>query len=320
MPEVIAPETVSANTPVLIVAGPTASGKSALALELARRYRGCIINADALQLYADLPILTASPTAAEQENIPHQLYGVLPATQRSSAGFWQQEALKAMAQARAQGLMPILVGGTGLYLRTLLQGLADIPPVPDAVRQHVQARLTQAGLAQLYLELQQGDPLLAERLPPTDTQRIVRGLEVLLASGRPLTYWQQQTIRPAGYDYFSLVLLPPRAKLYAKCDARFMAMLQAGALDEVRALMQQELPDDAPIWQALGARELRLHLQGEVDLSAAITVAQQATRHYAKRQVTWFTHQLAAKQPSLIVSDATMPLENILQHLPKGFC
>jgi len=283
------------TAPVIVVAGPTASGKSALALALARRLGGVVINADALQVYRDLRILTARPMPEEEEQAPHRLYGVLDAADTCSVGRWRALATGEIARARAAGLRPIVVGGTGLYIDALVRGLADIPPVPAAIRASVRARLAAEGPAGLHAALAARDPAGAATLRPGDPQRLARAWEVLEATGRPLADWWADA-RAGVSERFDIVTLePPRDALYAACDARLAGMVAAGALDEVRALLARGLSDDAPALKAVGVAELARHLAGETGLAAAIAAAQQATRRLAKRQLTWFRHRVPRK-------------------------
>lgn len=282
--------------PVLIVAGPTASGKSALAMAVAERFRGVVINADSMQVYRELRILTARPSPADEARVPHRLYGVLSAAEPCSAGRWREIALAEIAAAHADDRLPILCGGTGLYLKALTEGLAPMPEVPAKTRAAVRDRLKSRGVAALYRELAARDPATAERLEPGDGQRIARALEVLDATGRPLAAWQEEAPSgpPAGLRFSTIALLPPRDVLYDACDRRLETMIEAGVLDEVRQLVAMELDPALPAMKALGIPELVRHLAGDCDLESAIHAAQQATRRYAKRQLTWLRHQIVA--------------------------
>ena len=278
--------------PAVILGGPTASGKSALALAIARRFGGTIINADALQVYRELPILTAQPSSDAQAAVPHRLYGFLSATERCSAARWAALAQAEIDAAFAQGRLPIVVGGTGLYLRALRHGLVPLPEIPAAARAAAKQRLAELGKAAFHAELARRDPRMAARIRPSDPQRMVRAWEVLEATGRSLAGWQvADTPRVADSARFlTLVLMPERAPLYAACDARFRAMVERGALEEAAAL--RDLDPALPALKALGLRELIAHLHGETSLETAIAAAQQAIRRYAKRQMTWFRHQV----------------------------
>lgn len=282
--------------PALIVAGPTASGKSALALAAASEFDGVVINADSMQVYRELRILTARPTADDEARAPHRLYGVLPAHEVCSAGCWRDMALAEIATAHAGGELPILCGGTGLYLRTLTEGLSPMPAVPDEIRDRLRQRLATEGSAALHRELAARDPAIAARIEPGDSQRILRALEVLDATGRPLSDWQAAPADgpPDGLRFATVLLLPPRDLLYASCDRRLAAMVRDGALDEVRRLLAMGLDRAKPAMKALGVAELARHLNGECGLDEAVAAAQQATRRYAKRQMTWFRNQIVA--------------------------
>ena len=277
----------------ILIAGATASGKSALALALAERFNGCIINADSMQVYDTLNVLTARPPKEDLRRAPHRLYGHVPVAAPYSVGQWQAEALATIDEAQEKGQRPILVGGTGLYFKSLIEGLADIPDIPDNVRDGLRARLDSDGLAALYAELQSVDGVLAERLPPTDTQRILRGLEVFEATGEPLSQWQKQVQKPPLTDYCGILLMPDRDWLYARCNARYEVMLAAGAQQEVEELWALNLPPDANGLKALGVGQIMAYMQGEIDAETATAQAQQATRRYAKRQMTWFRSQMS---------------------------
>ncbi len=280
---------------LLVIGGPTASGKSALALAIAEQAGGTVINADSMQVYRELPVLTAQPDADAQARAPHLLYGVLGIEELCSAGRWLEMAQAAIAAARAGGRLPIVVGGTGLYLRSLTGGLADIPPVPEAVRASVRARLAEIGPAAFHRELAAQDPEIAARLHPSDGQRLGRAAEVLAATGRSLAAWQRETPAPTPAGLRTILVSPPRAALYAACDGRFEAMLAAGALEEARAVLDRsDLAAGLPALKALGLRELMAHLDGSLSREAAVAAAQTATRHYAKRQMTWFRGQFLA--------------------------
>jgi tRNA dimethylallyltransferase len=279
---------------LIIVAGPTASGKSALALAIARQFDGTIINADSMQVYRDLRVLTARPDDDALAQAPHRLDGILDGAELCSAARWADLAHGEIAAAHAAGRLPIVVGGTGLYLRTLLNGIAAVPEIPDDVREAARARHRAIGGDAFRAELARLDPASAGKLPPGDSQRLVRAYEVVRATGRTLGDWQRAGAEGVPhYDSRLFVILPPRDTLYAACDGRLQAMIAAGALDEVRALTARGLSPDLPIMKAVGVPELAGYLAGEADLPAATAAAQQATRRYAKRQYTWFRHQLA---------------------------
>ena len=298
----------------VILGGPTASGKSALAAALAREFGGTVINADSLQVYRELPILTAQPTAAVRAALPHRLYGILPVAERCSAGRWATLARAEIDAALAEGRLPIVMGGTGLYLRSLLQGLAPVPEVPAAVREAAKQHLAEHGKAAFHAELARRDPRMAARIRPGDSQRMLRAWEVMAATGRSLADWQAEQAGPGPNGrlrFLTLVLMPEREPLYAACDARFRAMVEQGALVEAAAL--QSLDPGLPAFKALGLRELIGHVRGECTLEAAIAAAQQATRRYAKRQVTWFRHQV----PDGLQLCPTAPLEQFSERIAE---
>jgi len=281
------------NKPVLI-AGPTASGKSALALALAEKLRGTVINTDSMQVYADLHVLTARPTPEEEVRVPHRLYGHIDAAVNYSAGSFVGDAAAALAEARAQDRVPIFVGGTGLYFKAITRGLSAVPPIPAEVREAVRARLERDGVEALHAELARRDPASSERLKPRDRTRIARALEVVEATGRVLTDWHNEGQPPllAPGEFRALFLAPEREALYARIDARFEAMLKAGALDEVARLAARKLDPLLPAMKAHGVPALMKYLKGEITLEEAAEIGRADTRHYAKRQFTWFRHQL----------------------------
>lgn len=289
-----APDASGAVGRVVAVVGPTASGKSALALALAEALDGVVINADSMQVYRELAILTARPGPDVVARAPHRLYGTLPAAEPCSAARWRDLALGEIAAALASGRTPIVVGGTGLYLRALVEGIAEIPPVPPAVRAAAEARLAEIGGAAFRAELAGRDPETAARLSDNDRQRLVRAREVVDATGRPISAWQRgPTLAPPPGLLFDLIaLLPPREALHAACDGRFDAMMAAGAVEEVAALDALGLDPSLPAMKALGVPELRRFVRGELDRAVAVERAKTATRRYAKRQTTWFRHQL----------------------------
>ena len=280
----------------ILIAGPTASGKSVLALELAERLGGAIINADSMQVYAELRILTARPSPADEARAPHALYGFVPAREAYSAGRFVKDAAGAIAGARAKGLRPIIVGGTGLYLKALTEGLSPIPEVDPAVRQHWRDEAHAKGAGELYIHLTMQDPETAARLNPTDTQRIVRALEVLESSGRPLSYWQARKGTPLVdlSDAHAFVIMPERGPLQTRADARFDQMMAAGALDEAERLQRLGLDPNLPSMRALGVASLIAHLRGESGLDEAVAIAKAQTRQYIKRQMTWLRRYMIA--------------------------
>ena len=281
---------------VLVVAGPTASGKSALALAAAREFNGTVINADSMQLYDALPILTAQPSEADQRATPHVLYGGLPADAVGTAQGWRIMALREIAAAHAGCRLPIVVGGTGLYLRTLMSGLAPMPDIPPDIRARVRQMWDGKGPAAVRARLEHVDPDIASRLKPGDRQRQLRALEVFEATGRPLSQWQQEMAEgpPPGLRFARILLQPDRPVLRMAIAARFGKMLEAGALAEVEALLARGLPPDRPILRAVGLPQLAAFQQGKIDLDQAISQAVIATGQYAKRQDTWFRHQFVA--------------------------
>lgn len=283
-----------------LIAGPTASGKSAVALELAQRIGGVVINADALQLYADLRILTARPSAEEEALAPHRLYGVADAADGWSVGRWLEAAKAVLAEAKAEGRAAIVVGGTGLYFHALTRGLAEVPPISAAAREEAEARFDREGEAAFRIALAERDPAAVRRIFPGDRQRLVRAYEVLLATGKPLSDWQSDT-KPslAPQDWSAVVLEPARDALYARCDRRLEAMLDQGVLAEVEALMARRLNPALPAMKATGLRELAGCLRGEWSREVALEAAQRETRRYAKRQLTWLRNQ-APDWPRLV--------------------
>src|SRR5476649_2310059 len=278
----------------VLIAGPTASGKSALALVLAEKLGGSIVNADSMQVYSHLRIITARPTPAEEARVPHYLYGHVDAGENYSVGRWCRDIAVAMAEIAAQGRVPILVGGTGLYFKALTTGLAAVPPIPAEIRGQVRARMASEGAAALHGELASLDPVTAQRLMVTDRSRISRALEVVLATGRSLTDWHREGM-PALVDSAraaKIFLTCERKQLVARIETRFAAMLAAGALDEVRALERRQLDPLLPAMKAHGVPWLIRHLNGEISLDEAAAGAVMDTRRYAKRQLTWFRNQM----------------------------
>lgn len=275
----------------LIVAGPTASGKSALALGLAERLGGAVINADAMQCIRELRVLTARPTAEEEARAPHLLYGVRPAAEATSVAWWRAEASAALEAVAAAGRLPILCGGTGMYLASLTQGLAAVPEVPEAARAEARGLLAAIGPAALHERLMQADPETAARLRPTDSQRIARAWEVWRGTGRGLAAWQREPgLPPLEWDFGAILLDPPREALRAAIRRRWEAMLAAGAVEEVRALVAQGLDPALPAMRAHGVPEIAAALRGEITLAEAGRRACLAIGQYTKRQATWFRH------------------------------
>ncbi len=279
----------------ILIAGPTASGKSGLALKLAQQLKGSIINADSMQVYAQMQVLTARPSAEEMADIPHHLYGHVSAQHAYSVGQWLDDALAAIETCTQQGRMPILVGGTGLYFKALTEGLAQIPDIDEAVRQSVRAELAQTSAAELHAALADFDKAAYARILPSDTQRILRAHEVYRATGRALTDWQKDKVTPMLDGVLAKILLmPARDWLYQRCDARFAQMVSAGALEEAAMMQDLALPPELPACKALGLSDLQAFQAGEIDLEQAKEQASRQTRRYAKRQMTWFRNQMIA--------------------------
>lgn len=283
----------------ILIAGPTASGKSALALKAASECNGVIINADSMQVYKDLQVITACPSDEEMAQAPHRLYAFLDATEVCSAAFWTEKAMEEVESAWANEQTPILVGGTGMYFKVLLDGIAQIPDIPDEIRQEVRRQCDEEGSEILHKELEAVDPEAAKRLYPGDSQRVSRAVEVFRATGRALSDWHKDTVpgplhaedQNGRVDKF--VLLPDRAELYARCDRRFDLMLQEGALDEIQALAERKLPTDLPMMRALGVPSLLAYVRGDMSLGEAAEDAKMQTRRFAKRQLTWFRNQFS---------------------------
>lgn len=287
---------------VLVIGGPTASGKSAHALAVAEAQNGVIINADSMQMYAVLPILTAQPSAADRARVPHRLYGVLPPSAIGSVARWRALAVAEIHAAHAAGQVPVVVGGTGMYLKALIDGLAPVPAIPPEIRQAAQAQYDAHGGIAFRDALLARDPGVA-RWPAGDRYRLIRAWEVLEATGRSLTDWHAAPHErpPADWSFHITVLSPSRDALYAHCNARFHAMITAGALEDVRRFAALSPEPQWPVTRALGVAELSQYLAGRMSLEDAIAAAQQATRRYAKRQITWFRHSLPASFGPLVV-------------------
>ena len=283
---------------IIILIGPTASGKSSLALSLAKAFDGDIINADSMQVYKDLRVLSARPSEADELLALHKLYGVLDASESCSAARWRDMAVEAISDSLAQGRLPIICGGTGLYIKALTDGLNQVPEIPDQIRDEVrelQARDVEA----LHLALKDVDPEMAEILNPTDSQRMARALEVFRATGKSLTWWQAQApikTPPADWNFTTIALLPPREILYDRCNRRFDLMLKEGALEEIAELEKRKLPNSLPCMRALGVPELIAYSRGEMSLAEAAERSCMLTRRYAKRQVTWINNQIISKK------------------------
>jgi tRNA dimethylallyltransferase len=298
----------------ILIAGPTASGKSALALALAERLSGVVINADSMQVYRDLRVITARPAVEEEARVPHRLYGHVDAVENYSVGRWLADVQPVLAETRATGRMPILVGGTGLYFKALTQGLSAMPPIPQDIRARIRARLETEGPEALHAELLLRDP--ATQLKPADRTRIARALEVLEATGRPLADWHRDGLPPLldASRAMKVFLAPERAELRRRIDARFDTMLSGGALDEVRALAARRLDPLLPAMKAHGVPWLIRHLGGAITLAEAAEGAKNDTRRYTKRQFTWVRHQL----PDWTWMVPESSLEEILQMFGAG--
>jgi tRNA dimethylallyltransferase len=280
----------------VVVAGPSGSGKSALAMDVAHAFGGVVINADSMQVYRELRVLTARPTPEDEARLPHRLFGVLSATERCSAGRWLGLARAEIGATVSAGRLPILVGGTGLYLKVLRDGLAEVPAIPLEVHAEANALYARLGDERFRQELARLDPEGASQIATRDRQRLVRAFEVARGTGRPLSDWQRQgPLAPVATRRFATIaLMPPREQLYPALDARLEAMLANGAIEEVRALSALDVDANLPAMKALGVREIAGYLRGESSLQEAAALAKRATRRFAKRQFTWFRHQLPA--------------------------
>jgi tRNA dimethylallyltransferase len=298
---------LSEGKKALIVAGPTASGKSALAMAIAREFDGVVINADAMQVYRELRVVSARPTEEEEAEIPHRLYGLWPARVHGTVGKWRDAARAEIDTAHAAGKMPILCGGTGMYLKLIVEGLSPVPPVPPEIRDRARLRHTELGAAAFHAELATRDPRSAAKLSPNDTQRVLRAWEVFEAHGTSLSDFQAAA--PFAQNTWPTLLLdPPREELGARIDLRVDRMIEGGAVDEVRALLGQNLPDTLPAMRALGVPELADFVRGEADLENSISALKSSTRRFAKRQRTWFRNQLkAATRFSAQYSESLLP-------------
>lgn len=285
-----------ASARAILIAGPTAAGKSAIAMRLAEAFDGVVVNADSMQVYRELRILTARPSPEDESRCPHRLYGHRSAAEPYSTGAWASEAAEVIADLGASGRLPVFVGGTGLYFRALLEGLSPIPSIPSGVRDRWREAARHRAASDLHAELQSADPVMAARLSPSDPQRIVRALEVIEATGRSLADWQavpgQPLIDPA--HTMRIVVGMDRTELYERCNQRTEQMMAAGALEEVRALMGLGLDGALPAMRALGVRQLMEHVRGETSLTDAVERVKTETRHYAKRQLTWLKSNMVA--------------------------
>jgi tRNA dimethylallyltransferase len=297
-------ESAASKPNALFVVGPTASGKSALALEIAERLGGAIINADSMQLYRELRIITARPSPADEARAPHWLYGVRPAAEAASVAWWRDAGLKAIEEVRAAGRLPIICGGTGMYCAALTQGLAAIPPIPAPAREEARRLLAEEGPAALHARLAAEDPASAARLRPSDSQRIARAYEVWRGTGRGIAAWQAEaSAAPAPWRFTAILLDPPRAELRAAIAQRWAAMINAGAVEEVHALLAQGLDPALPAMRALGVPEITAMLSGRLTEEEASARAILASGQYTKRQATWFRHhELAPPDRSYLIN------------------
>lgn len=298
--------------PLALIAGPTASGKSDLAVDLAVALeksgrRALVINADSAQVYADLQVLSARPGKDEMRGVPHRLFGAWDGARACSAAAWADAAKREIENAHLAGAVPILVGGTGLYIRTLLDGIAPIPPIDAEIRARVRSLDAEA----LYAAVQQEDPAAAGKLNAADTQRLARALEVVRSTGRPLQAWQQRKVGGIGQSVTlaPLVLLPDREWLYQRCDRRFALMMENGAVDEVERLLDRKLSEDLPVMRAIGVPQIAAYLDGGCSRMDAIAEGQQVTRNYAKRQYTWLRHQPPEQWPRLAPENVSIERE-----------
>jgi tRNA dimethylallyltransferase len=300
----------------ILIAGPTASGKSALALALAEKLNGVIVNADSMQVYRDLRVITARPTPQEEALVPHRLYGHVDAAVNYSTGQWLRDVSAVLAELKAQGRPAILVGGTGLYFKALTAGLAAVPPIPADIRDAVRARIEKEGASALHAELMRLDPASAQRVTVNDRSRISRALEVMLATGRSLSDWHREGMPPLidATRAAKVFITCERTELVHRIEARFAGMLAAGALAEVRALAARELDPSLPAMKAHGVPWLIRHLNGEITLEEASAGAVMDTRRYAKRQLTWFRNQMK-DWPGAPAAEAEMALEKQLAGL-----
>jgi tRNA dimethylallyltransferase len=291
------PDGSGQDVSAVLIAGPTASGKSALALQIAGELGGEIVNADSMQVYGVLDRLTARPSQDDMARVPHHLYGHIAPRTAYSTGLWLNEAADAIADIRARGAVPVVVGGTGLYFRALTGGLSDMPPIPAEIREPLRTRLEREGIEPLHRELARLDPAMSERLRPADRQRIVRALEVVMATGQSIASFQErrgpEIVDPAKAR--CIVIDPDRALLHARINARFERMVEEGAVAEVEQLMALDIPAQHPAMKAIGVGPISDYIRGDLSLDEAIERSRAATRQYAKRQMTWFRNQLGAE-------------------------
>jgi len=287
-------ENLLSTVNAILITGPTASGKSALAVELAKRHDGVVVNADSMQVYDTLRVLTARPSEEEMQGVPHHLYGHVPAGAAYSTGGWLRDVSALLPTLRAAGRLPVFVGGTGLYFKALTGGLSDMPEIPEALRKALRSRLLEEGTDGLYAELAVADPAMAASLNRQDGQRIVRALEVMKATGRSIADFQGQSgpVIIDADEARKIVVLPDRAVLHQRINGRFEKMLQQGAEDEVRALLALDLPAEAPVMKAIGVSQITAMVRGEMTRDEVLEKGAAVTRQYAKRQMTWFRNQM----------------------------
>jgi tRNA dimethylallyltransferase len=282
------------SKPILIITGPTASGKSGFSLAAAEKYNGVIINCDSMQVYGELRVITARPSELDETKVPHKLYGTMSAGNGCSVGVWRAIALREIEECWRAFKLPIITGGTGLYIKALMEGLAEIPSVPETIRAEVTLRRNKIGGVAFHRELSDFDSVSARRFKHTDSQRTIRAYAVYVATNRALSDWHKDepTSPPLKADYKSIVFQPPRDELYTRCEMRFDWMIKNGAIDEVRSLMDLNLDPMLPVMKALGVQELMAYFKNQLTLDDAINASKRATRQYAKRQMTWFRNQL----------------------------
>jgi tRNA dimethylallyltransferase len=273
---------------VIILTGPTASGKTALALQMAEELGGEIINADSMQIYQHLPVLTACPSTTEKSRVPHHLYQILGDQDISSAGWWVSQAVQQIEAIQSRQRLPIIVGGTGMYLKSLVEGLSSIPMIPMDIRQQARDLASQPDFYHCVISL---DPLIQGRLKENDLQRLTRAYEVKMATGRSIVEWQEDKPQPLPYLFEKIALIPEKDWLHHRINQRFDLMMEQGALEEVRTLRQRDIRSDSPILRAVGVKELSAYLQGALTFAHALELAKIATRQYAKRQMTWIRSQ-----------------------------
>lgn len=295
-------ETQAAGPTIHIIAGPTASGKSARALEIAAKENGVILNADSVQVYDGLPILSAQPSEEDKAAAPHELYGTYHPNDDCSAGNWREDVLRKINDVMEQGKTPIVCGGSGLYIKALMEGFSPIPDIPDEIRQRVIRMQEELGNPAFHDALKKRDPVMAERLHPYHTARLVRAYEVIEATGKSLAEFQNlpKDAPPAHWDFYVTLIMPEREELYRRCNMRFEQMLERGALEEVEAftakIESEEIKENSLLCRALGYTRLRDYMKGTLPKNEAIALSQQDTRQYAKRQMTWFRNQLTADE------------------------